>query len=385
MIARPRPMQRPPFPGDNDVLDFALAILSGALLALSFPRFGHPAFAWIALVPLLVALGRRQPPLRAFYLGLTSGLLYFVGTIYWTGTVVRQFGGLATPVALLAMLLLAAYLALFPALTALITARLVNKAGTRALLLMPAAWVATEYARGYLFGGFPWVPLGNSQVTVLPVAQLASVLGVYGLSALVALINAAIAYALLTTGAARFKVLAATAALLVGIGAWGAWRIGDSALTRQGTPIRVGLVQGNIEQTMKWRPEAARTIFTTYISMTRDVVRRGAQYVIWPESSTPFTFEGDPFGQQQLRDLARETKVPILFGSDQVIAGEREAHYNAAFQLAPDGATAAVYRKIHLVPFGEFVPMSDWLTFFPPLVQTLAGFAPFTPGDAVVM
>ncbi len=80
------------------------------------------------------------------------------------------------------MLLLAAYLALFPALTALITARLVNRAGTRALLLMPAAWVATEFARGYLFGGFPWVPLGNSQVTVLPVAQLASVLGVYGLS-----------------------------------------------------------------------------------------------------------------------------------------------------------------------------------------------------------
>ena len=152
---------------------------------------------------MLITLSRRQPPLRAFYLGLTSGLLYFIGTIYWTGTVVRQFGGLAMPVALLAMLLLAAYLALFPALTALITARLVNRAGTGALLLMPAAWVTTEFARGYLFGGFPWVPLGNSQVTVLPVAQLASVLGVYGLSALVAFVNAALACAVLFRGRQR--------------------------------------------------------------------------------------------------------------------------------------------------------------------------------------
>jgi apolipoprotein N-acyltransferase len=162
-------------------------------------------------------------------------------------------------------------------------------------------------------------------------------------------------------------------------------RVADASMTRQGTPIRVGLVQGNIEQSMKWRPEAARAIFTTYISMTRDVVRRGAQYVIWPESSTPFTFEGDPFGEQELRRLAREVQVPILFGSDQITSGEKESHYNAAFQLSPDGTTAAVYRKIHLVPFGEFVPMSEWLTFFPPLVQTLAGFAPFTPGDAMVM
>ena len=91
---------------------------------------------------------------------------------------------------------------------------------------------------------------------------------------------------------------------------------------------------------------------------------------------------------QQLRDLAREVQVPILFGSDQTVfdppgtqSESTERHYNAAFQLAPDGNTAVVYRKIHLVPFGEFVPMADWLTFFPPLVQTLAGFAPFTPGQ----
>jgi len=160
-------------------------------------------------------------------------------------------GQLATPVAVFAMLLLAAYLALYPAVTALILGHLLARFGTRALLLAPAAWVATEYLRGYLFGGFPWVPIGNSQVTVLPVAQLASVCGVYGVSALVVLVNAAIAYALLTKGRQRVTALVTVSVVLVALAGWGSWRIADGSLTRQGTPIRVGLVQGNIES---WIP-----------------------------------------------------------------------------------------------------------------------------------
>jgi apolipoprotein N-acyltransferase len=372
---------------------YPLALLAGVLLALSFPRFGHPAFAWIALVPLLVALsgwqgrpGRLpgQPPHRAFLMGLVTGTVYFVGTIYWTGDVLAGFGGLATPLAIFAMLLLALYLALFPAIAALITARLVTRAGARALFLAPPAWVATEFFRGYLFGGFPWVPLGNSQVTVLPVAQLASLFGVYGLSGLVALVNASIAFALLASGRGRIKALAVTAALLVAVAAWGTWRIAGGSLTREGTPMTVGLVQANIAQDDKWNPREARRIFTTHIAMTRDVVRRGARFVIWPESSTPFTFERNAEGEAALRGLAREVEVPILFGSDQEVL-DPAGHYNSAFLLGPDGRTQAVYQKIHLVPFGEFVPFSDWLSFFPPLVQTLAGFAPFTPGASVVL
>ena len=381
-------------------MDYALAILSGVLLALSFPRFGHPAFAWIALVPLLIALsgwrgrpalsgvegGSRlpgQPPLRAFTLGLISGILYFVGTIYWTGTVIRTFGGLALPVAVFAVLLLASYLALFPALTALITGRLVQRAGIGGLLVMPAAWVATEFSRGYLFGGFPWVPLGNSQVTVLPVAQLASVLGVYGLSALVASVNAALAYAVLSSGRDRVVAIGSVAVLLAGVGGWGAMRIADGSLTREGTPIRVGLMQGNIAQEDKWNPAEARRIFTTYISMTRDAVRRGAEFVIWPESSTPFMFEEDEVGGAALRALAREVQVPILFGSDQVDrTGGQLRLFNAAFILNAEGETAAVYHKIHLVPFGEYIPFKQWLTFVSPLVDRLAEFA---PGTSMVM
>jgi apolipoprotein N-acyltransferase len=372
-------------------MQYGFALLAGVLLALSFPKYGHAGVAWIALVPLLVAAsgwtgrpGRLtgQPPLRAFALGLLTGVTYFIGTIYWTSTVVAQFGGLALPLAITAMLLLALYLGLFPAITALIVAYLVSRAGASAMLLAPAAWVATEFLRGYLFGGFPWVPLGNSQVTVLPVAQLASVLGVYGVSALVALVNSAIAYALVTAGRERVKIIATTAVVLAGIGAWGSWRVREGSLTREGVPVTVGLIQSNIAQEDKWNPREARRILTTHIAMTREAVRRGARFVIWPESSTPFMFEEDEAGGTAVRDLAREVKVPILFGSDQLERGRAPKMYNAAFLVTPEGKTAAVYRKIHLVPFGEYIPFKAWLYFVSPIVESLAEFA---PGGSMVM
>jgi apolipoprotein N-acyltransferase len=308
-------------------------------------------------------------------------VVYFIGTVYWTGTVIAQFGGLATPVATIAMVLLALYLGLYPAIFALIVSRLVARAGPPAILLAGAPWVATEYFRGYLFGGFPWVPLGNTQVTVLPVAQLASVLGVYGLSALVAGVNCMIAHTLLT-GRGRWRAVAITTLVVLGVGAWGSWRVAEGSLTRIGTPIRVALIQSNIAQIDKWNPREARRIFTIHVAMTRDAVRRGAQYVIWPESATPFMFEEDAAGAAAIRELAAEVNVPILFGSDQLERGKPPHLYNSAFLVTPDGRTAAVYRKIHLVPFGEYIPFKEWLYFVSPLVES---FADFAPGQSMVM
>jgi apolipoprotein N-acyltransferase len=285
-------------------------------------------------------------------------------------------------VALFAMLLLAAYLALYPALAALVTSRLVARMGATGLWFSAAAWVATEYARGALFGGFPWVPLGNSQVTVLPVAQLASLTGVYGLSALVVLVNAGLALALVARSPARWVGAGAVVVLVLAVGAWGSWRVADGSLTRQGASLQVGLVQGNIAQEDKWRASEARRIFTTHIAITRDVVRRGARFVMWPESSTPFMFEEDESGEQAVRDLARETGAALLIGSEQLVREPTPRLHNAAFMLTPEGETAAVYHKIHLVPFGEFVPLKEWLTFVSPLVERMVDFA---PGVAIVM
>ena len=370
--------------------DWLLASATGVLLALSFPKFGHPACAWVALAPLVLVLRGARPfgcptqlaPRRAFLLGWWAGLLYFVGTVYWTSEVLAQFGGMPFAAAAGAMVLLAAYLALYPAMAVASTAICVNAYGDRALALLPAAWVAAEFMRGQFFGGFPWVPLGNSQVEVLPIAQLASLLGVYGLSAFVVIVNVIVVAASLSTGRRRWTFVAAGVLLVATAGGWGARRVAQGTLVSQGSQLRVGLVQANIAQADKWDPRQARRILTTYIAMTRDVVRRGAQYVIWPESSTPQMFEEDAGTAEALRSLAREVKVPILFGSDQLQRGTDPRFYNAAFLLGEDGGTRAVYRKIQLVPFGEFFPFQRWLSFVSPLVERSA---PFAPGESVVM
>jgi apolipoprotein N-acyltransferase len=355
------------------------------------------------LVPLLLAFngwsGRSAPParkplqrgiapLRALVLSLMTGMVFFIGTVYWTGSVIITFGDVPVPVAAVGVVLMSAYLSLYHVAGLLVTSRVIARLGTRGLFFAPLGWVAGEYLRGFMLGGFPWVPLGNSQVRLLPIAQLASVVGVYGLSALVAFVNGAVAYALLRSGRSRTLAVAAAALVLLAVSSWGTWRIREGSLTRQGTPVKIGIIQPNIEQNAKLaaadgsNPQEARRIFTTNIAMTRDVVRRGAEFVIWPESSIPFKFERDQRGDD-IRALAREVKVPILFGSDQETGTlDQLAIYNAAYQIRPDGQTAAVYRKIHLVPFGEFVPMRRWFFFIRPLVDS---FIDFSAGDEVVL
>lgn len=348
--------------------------------------------AWIALVPLLVALsgwqgiaGRApgQPPVRAFLLALTAGTVHFIGTVYWTGTVVEQFGGLPKAVAVFGMVMLAVYLGLYPAFAGLVTSTFVRRAGWRGLLLAPAPWVAMEYVRGtYLFGGFPWIPLGSSQVTVLPIAQFASIGGVYGLSVLVAAVSATLTIAVVTAGRSRRVAIAGVAAALGVIGGWGAWRIGDGALTREGTPIAVGLVQGNIPQDEKWDPVRADDILTAHTDMTREAAARGAKFILWPESSTPFMFEEDRANGGMVRRLAQELRVPLLLGSDQVVRQPSLQLYNSAFLIDERGRTGGVYRKMRLVPFGEYIPFKQWLYFVSPLVES---FAEFAPGTSAVM
>lgn len=377
-----------PEPGRSALI---LAVLSGILLALSFPRYGHPLFAWIALAPLIVALFeihqswpafRRE---RAFLLGFVAGVGYFGGTVYWTGPVVSQFGGLSWPVGVLAAAALVAYLAIFPALFALCLGWLGAKFGVgRAIVLAPAVWVSTELGRTYFWSGFPWVLLGYSQTTVLPVAQLASVVGVFGMSALVASVSAAAAYFAISRSAASIGALAGVGAAVLAIALWGSHRLDHDVLVTgegQGPTVRVALIQGNIPQDQKWDDAQAGTILNTYLSMTREAARQGAQLVIWPESSTPYPFQDDRAGGEQIRSLVRETGIELLLGSDQ-IDHARKAYYNAAFLVNKDGAVAGVYRKMHLVPFGEFVPLQRLLFFIGPLVEAASAF---TPGAGMVV
>jgi apolipoprotein N-acyltransferase len=302
------------------------------------------------------------------------------------------YGELPAVVSVLINALLVAYLALFPAIFAMIVARLAAVSGHRALLAAPFVWVATELGRTHLLTGFPWVLLGYSQVTMLPVAQLAAVCSVYGLSALVASVSAASAYAATARGVSgsaagplrvsAYKPLLATIALVLVVAAWGTYRIERGEFTSAGETVRVGLVQGNVDQADKWDPARAAGIFRDYLNMTRRAIGGGAEMVVWPESSTPFFFEEDKPGAEQVRTIARKTGVPILLGSDQIERGRVIKYYNSAFLVRPDGATGGVYRKMHLVPFGEYVPLKDLLFFAGRLV---AAVSDFSPGDAAVL
>jgi apolipoprotein N-acyltransferase len=315
-------------------------------------------------------------------MGLLAGVTCFIGTIYWTGAVVRQYGDLPSAVAWLLMLALAAYLALYPALFALIVDRLVGRMGVAGLCLAPAVWVTSELGRGYVFTGFPWELLGYSQTTVLPIAQLASLFGVYGLSALVALVSTALVLLVFDRTSARWWMTGiAVTAVVVGA-VWGSARMRDNVLTREGTPLRVGLVQGNVAQDEKWDNQRASGIVQTYSALSRQAAARGARFLVWPESALPFFFQEDPLDGDVVRRLAFETHTFILFGSDQIERTVPPRYFNSAFLLDPDATVAAVYRKVHLVPFGEYVPVKRLLFFAGPLVQAVSDFS---AGDRVVM
>ena len=288
------------------------------LLALSFPKFGHPAFGWIALTPLLVALSgesslatsKSLPLRRALLLGLVTGVVYFTGTLYWITRVMAVYGGLQQWVAVLINAALVAYLALFPAVFAVVTRRIVLAYGQPALIAAPLVWVATELGRTYIFTGFPWVLLGYSQTTVLPIAQLASLFGVYGVSMLVAAVSSALVLAALpgtsrqTLWSDRHRVVGR--ARRRGLGKPpGGERSVDAG--RGGDPRRTH--PGERQQGEKWDPNLASAIFADYLAKTRQAIREGAEFVLWPESATPFMFDEDAGAADQVRALAREANA----------------------------------------------------------------------------
>ena len=334
----------------------------------------------MALAPLLAALGGVSLR-RAFALGWVCGVVYFTGTLYWITWVMAVYGDLQPVVATLVNGLLIVYLALFPAVFAVVVRRLVVSYGPRALLVSPLVWVSTELGRTYLLTGFPWVLLGYSQVTVLPVAQAASVFGVYGLSGLVAAVSATIAYAT-TVGSAfrRTLPLFAVLFLIFAIAGWGSFRVARGELAGGGTAVRVALVQGNVEQRQKMAAAAgdrrsATDIFDDYLRMTREAIAQGTDLIVWPESATPFIFETERTAAEPIRRIARDARVPILFGSDQIAGGVPTRYYNSAYLVRADGSTGEAYRKMHLVPFGEYVPLRRLLFFAAPLVEAVSDFS----------
>src|SRR5262249_47516004 len=341
----------------------------------------------VARGAVLIALGGARPAV-GFRLGYVTGAVSAVGLLYWTSFVVVQYGGLSLPMGIVVMGCLCLAVALFPALFGWLVASWGRAFGRGALLAAPLAWVATELLRVHTFFQFPWCLLGYSQHDLLPFVQIASFTAVYGVSFLLVLASALLALAVLERdGRSRQKALLALVVLVGSSWAFGAWRMAQPVA--ESGRIRVGLIQGGIRQEEKWAPENADRNIERHLELTRRAAEAGARLVVWPESSVPYFFDDSPGLAAALRDVVRRADIYLLFGNDDHESAPGGRVFVGAKMLAPDGSLTFRYHKIHLVPFGEYVPLQPLLTLgvrhAAKLVQQVADFSPgqdYSVGDA---
>ncbi len=353
------------------------SLLSGLLLATAFPRLDLAWMAWFALVPLFLVMTQRP-----FWCGFVAGIGFFAPVLYWLNIVMTTYGGLHPVFSLVAYLLLTVYLALFFGAATWASCRLLRKRALSPLLTLPVLWVALEYLRSFLLSGFPWASLGYSQQSLLPMIQSADLFGVYGLSFLIILVNAALALAMARVRSGqRLPWGALTAALLLVTlnYAYGSWRLASEP-DQRAQSLTVGLVQGNIDQSVKWDPAYQQQTIDRYRELSRAAsTAADVELLVWPESATPFYFQEHSPLSQLVREVPRESGASLIFGSP---AYEREGEgyrfLNSAFLLSGAGEVMGRSDKIHLVPFGEYVPLGEFLPFIDKLV---AGIGDFSPGE----
>lgn len=309
------------------------ALLLGAASVLGFAPF---TWWWLPLLTLagLFELWRRAPE-RSVMLGWIFGLGYFGAGVSWIYISLHTYGEMPASLTVLAVLLFAAFLALFPAAAGYVYKR----SPSLAIWSVPAAWMLAEWVRGWIFTGFPWLAVGYSQVPASPLAGYAPVIGVFGLSLLLAWTAAALVWR------SRYSWLI--------VALWGgAWALHDVRWTQPvGAPFSVSLVQGNISQSIKWDPEQVWTTLQDY----RDLVTASqSRLIILPETALPLFFDEVPVSY--LDDLslhARQNGGDVLFGVPERLPNGN--YYNSVMSVGT--AATQVYRKSHLVPFGEYIPL----------------------------
>ncbi len=369
------------------VRQIVLAVASGLLLPFCFPKFDFGLLAWIALIPLHLALDGMSK-WRAFRLGWLAGTIGFTGIMAWVVTAMHTYGKVPLLVSYAVMLLLTAYLGLFVALYSAGYVWFRSLVPRYGLFAAPCLWVTLELARTYLFSGLPWSLLGYSQYRQLDVIQIADHLGVYGVSFLIVLANVAVAELIawlmpLFRGFMPARLpweLVTTSAILVGL----SWAYSTSLIVDEGiqppkATLQVGVVQPNVDQAVKWEKSQREETIARYDRLT-ERLGYGTDLVVWPEAATPFFFEREPEYQLQLLAIANRASAPLLFGSPAVrFDFERKPYLlNSAYLVSPDGSLLGRYDKQHLVPFGEYIPLKSSLLFF--LDKLVEGIGDFQAG-----
>ncbi len=368
------------------------AVASGLLLAAAFPRVNLSALAWVALAPLLVAM-RGRGLRQSAALGWTTGFVFFLATLYWVPDTISNFTSIEPALALGLWVLMSAAAANAHTFFA-VGVEWLAAGGHSRLLTVPLVWAVVEWSRTFFLMGFPWNPLGNSQMRMPLFAQFADIGGVYGLSAVIALASAALAEAWArrrmddghgnvggasvgganaavssvaasspagaspaSAGIAPLLVLAAAcpAAMLL----YGVTRLAWIDSVPYSGSLRVAVAQGNIAQDQKWDETLQDRIFARYLDLTTQAADAGARLVVWPEAALPFYLRQD-MRSIELVKIARERGIDLLVGApgyEDRGDGQGLRDRNQAWLIRSSGDLAGPYDKIQLVPFGEYIPL----------------------------
>ncbi len=326
-------------------------------MPLAFAPFGWFPLAIFAPA-LLFLLWFDISAARAAWRGFLFGLGMFGLGVSWVYVSMHRFGNMPVPLAALATSLFVMGLSIYPAVLGWLQAHFFNaRHAAHRWLILPALWVLLEWTRGWFLSGFPWLNLGYSQVAS-PLAGYAPVLGVYGVSFFCAMSAGALA-AMALAPKKSFRLYLPLLAV-IWIGGWLAEKV--EWTQPLGKPLQVSLIQGNVSLENKWRPESRGAILDRYLSLSMQAPR--SDIIVWPESAVPTYLDAiDPSYLDRLRRSSQEKQTDFVIGI--VERDARKNYYNSVITV---GASAGVYRKHHLVPFGEFLPFK---VFFGWLLQTL--------------
>ncbi len=343
------------------------AVLGGVAWGLCFGNEALVLAPWLALVPLLLLLGSR----RAGWLGFLHGIAFWLTSVPWIVPTMHTFGRLPGWLSVVILIGLALLLGANTGLFAWLGSRLWRRGGVLALVGLPALWVAIEWLQTFLWSGFPWNLAGYAWEVVPGALPLAAWVGVYGLSYLAVLANVALALSIVARRPSLWLGVVGICWLLLGFGA--RWAGGPPLEGLEGPVHEVRLIQPNTANQVEWDPVLSREDYRRLIALSLEACDAPRALVIWPESAAwPKTLD-DPQLRSDLERLKRRGCQVIL----NALSREGEAVYNSA--LLVDGSRVVErYDKRHLVPYGEYVPMAEWLPFVGTIARMAGHFSPGT-------
>jgi apolipoprotein N-acyltransferase len=359
---------------DRRTVRFLLALAAGALLALAFPHAAIGVLAFVALAPLIAAVLRAASWREAFLLGAAGYLVTWLINVPWVIHVMVRYGGLSMPIGIALYLGMALILSLYGGLFAFAVWRMRALPPVAVWFGVPAAWASVEFLRTYALTGFPWNLLATALIDFTPLIVVSSVIGPYGVAFLAMIPATILGWIAATRGLPKMKITGAVAAAALVV----CWLGAGLLMLRSidpgaGRPFRAAMLQPNITQEMRWEADTTLRIFTEMMEMTESAAAQGAETIVWPESTVPLTFLRADFYREAVEEIAARTGADIILGSVAEDEEDSDKVWNAAYVVTA-GRVKGRYDKMHLVPFGEYVPLRKMLFFAKKLVRYVGEF-----------